>query len=186
MGRHCWTNRLTVEDCPRILCASSFQRIGTFSHAPGAVTTTTSWPSWNGKGNFGSVASQLNLRGTTGLAIFIPAQDVSVDARIDTQTIAVLTTRPHFGGLRYWFKCGCGRRVGRLYLPQEQRVFKCRHCFRITYRSAQTHDQRKYELARSWVAIGEAIQANHLRRKLLGVGALSLRMRWLKSGRIAK
>jgi hypothetical protein len=38
--------------------------------------------------------------------------------------VGLTTTRPHFGGLRWWFVCPlsvegtrCGRRVGKLYLP---------------------------------------------------------------------
>ena len=40
-----------------------------------------------------------------------------------------------------------------------------------------TYDQRKYDLARSWVAINEAIRDLRLRRRLLAVGAIGLRHR---------
>jgi hypothetical protein len=61
----------------------------------------------------------------------------------------IATTRPRFGGLRWWFVCPltvngrpCGRRVGKLYLPPAGRYFGCRHCHDLTYTSCQTHDKR--------------------------------------------
>jgi hypothetical protein len=54
------------------------------------------------------------------------------------------TTRPRFGGVRWWFVCpltvndmGCNRLVSRLYLPPRSRYFGCRHCHRLTYASRQ-------------------------------------------------
>jgi hypothetical protein len=59
-------------------------------------------------------------------------------------TVPLTTTRPRFGGLRWWFRCPlgvkgepCGRRVGKLYLPPRARDFGCRHCHQLTYRSCQ-------------------------------------------------
>jgi hypothetical protein len=66
------------------------------------------------------------------------------------------TTRPRFGGLRWWFVCPlilggrpCGRRVGKLYLPPGARYFGCRHCHELTYTSVQTHDKRVDALRRN-------------------------------------
>jgi len=60
-------------------------------------------------------------------------------------SIRVTTTQPRFGGLRWWFLCPlitngvpCGRRVGKLYLPAQDRYFGCRHCHRLTYTSCQS------------------------------------------------
>jgi hypothetical protein len=64
-------------------------------------------------------------------------------------SVELTTTRPRFGGLRWWFVCPlvvngqpCGRRVGKLYLPPGGRHFGCRHCHELTYTSCQTHDKR--------------------------------------------
>src|SRR5262249_48590815 len=63
--------------------------------------------------------------------------------------VGLTTTRPPFGGLRWWFLCplgvngrACNRRVGKLSLPQHARFFGCRRCHALTYRSAQEHDNR--------------------------------------------
>ncbi|MCI0455832.1 MAG: hypothetical protein L0Z62_02470 [Gemmataceae bacterium] len=63
--------------------------------------------------------------------------------------IRLETTRPRFGGVRWWGRCplvvnkvACRRRVAKLYLPPRARYFGCRACHALTYRSAQTHDKR--------------------------------------------
>lgn len=45
------------------------------------------------------------------------------------------TTRPHYGGMRWWFECpgqGCSRRVAVLY---GGKYFVCRHCRQLAYHS---------------------------------------------------
>jgi hypothetical protein len=58
-------------------------------------------------------------------------------------------TPMHFGGSRWWGRCPlakdgrpCRRRIAKLYLPPGGRYFGCRHCYRLTYKSAQEHDKR--------------------------------------------
>jgi hypothetical protein len=58
--------------------------------------------------------------------------------------VALATTRPMFGGLRWWFICPlivnkqpCNRRVGNLYLPSGSTYFGCRRCHELTYASCQ-------------------------------------------------
>jgi hypothetical protein len=74
--------------------------------------------------------------------------------------IRLVTTRSRFGGLRWWFICPlvvngrpCGRRVGKLYLPPHSRYFGCRHCYDLTYTSAQEHDKRVDALRRNPAAL---------------------------------
>jgi hypothetical protein len=66
-----------------------------------------------------------------------------IEHRVE-EVVRLQTTRPHFGGVRWWFSCPrivddeeCGRRVGKLYRPPEQRHFACRHCLALTYESCQ-------------------------------------------------
>jgi hypothetical protein len=55
------------------------------------------------------------------------------------QTVSLVSTVPHYGGLRWWFLCPrCGRRVGRLHLNAHAPAFACRACHNLTYESAQT------------------------------------------------
>lgn len=61
-----------------------------------------------------------------------------------TEVVPLQSTRPSFGGVRWWFSCPhmldgdtCGHRVGKLYCPLEDRHFACRHCLDLTYESCQ-------------------------------------------------
>ena len=52
----------------------------------------------------------------------------------------LVSTPCHFGGFRYWFRCGltrngrfCGRRVGVLYKAYGSLYWGCRHCHNIGY-----------------------------------------------------
>lgn len=50
--------------------------------------------------------------------------------------VPLLTTRPNYGGRRWWLSCPrCGRRCGVLYLPPGGRHFGCRTCGRLAYAS---------------------------------------------------
>ena len=66
-------------------------------------------------------------------------------ARNCTDPHTLVTTKPHFGGLRWWFicpglRCG-GKRVAKLYRPPNGDLFLCRECYEITHRSSQEHDK---------------------------------------------
>ena len=54
------------------------------------------------------------------------------------QVIALDSTRPHYGGARWWFDClRCERRVRDLHLAGNSYTFACRHCLGLSYESAQ-------------------------------------------------
>ncbi len=60
------------------------------------------------------------------------------------QAVHLQTTRPNFGGVRWWFSCPrtvdgemCGRRVGKLYRTPEGQHFACRQCLDLTHESCQ-------------------------------------------------
>lgn len=59
--------------------------------------------------------------------------------------IPLVSTRPNYGGLRWWFLCPggvalaasrrCWRRVRKLYLEPGHKYFACRHCGDLSYAS---------------------------------------------------
>jgi len=67
------------------------------------------------------------------------------DGNLHRQGIGLTWTPCNFGGERSWFECpGCGRRVGKVYLPcsvyfRGVRVhsFLCRGCYGLTYLQRQ-------------------------------------------------
>jgi hypothetical protein len=62
------------------------------------------------------------------------ANNVTVTAkwadRRETETnVKLVTTKPHFGGVRYWYECpACGHGVAKLYAVDSDRRFLCRRC----------------------------------------------------------
>jgi hypothetical protein len=72
---------------------------------------------------------------------------ISTGERLDYR-IDLTATRPHLGGLRWWFVCpqvvgglACRRRAAKLYLGGL--YFGCRACYDLTYTSCQ--ESRKYD-----------------------------------------
>jgi len=58
--------------------------------------------------------------------------------------VRLVTSTPHYGGLRWWFVCPLkrqdgepGRRVAKLYLPPGGRYFGSREAYGLTYTSCQ-------------------------------------------------
>lgn len=144
MGRQPWTSRLTVEECPIQVCATSFHRAGVFECSPGRLCII-SWQSNQDGAVLGSLKCEMSAYGPGGRAIFIPPQVFNfgeTPCSAGGQTIPLSATRPHFGGGRFWFLCGCGRRSGKMYLPAGQTAFRCRPCYDLTYQSAQQHSKR--------------------------------------------
>ena len=84
-----------------------------------------------------------------------------------TYQIFLTDTTPNYGGRRWWFICPlsrnekpCGRRVGKLYLPNGSVYFGCRHCHNLTYQSTREEladkvDSRLYKIRRRMRAEGE-------------------------------
>ena len=105
-------------------------------------------------------------REPTGWEINIRSQRIADDAFADEQKIYVTNVRPHLGGKRYWLLCPCGTKVGRLYLPFGAQIFRCWHCYNLTYTSSQTHNQCKSRRDREFMAALVARETERLRRLL--------------------
>jgi hypothetical protein len=134
-----WDKKPVVEDCLPLV-ASHWMREGILKvgvHLSG---------SWYWKFTHGHVCTINYEANTTDLAdaylrvmYTLPSKKESFDYRV-----RLTTTRPQFGGLRWWFICplvqggqACGRRVGKLFSPPGARYFGCRHCYDLTYTSCQ-------------------------------------------------
>lgn len=178
MGRCRWTSRLTVEECALFLCVASFHRAGTFVCLAGTISAVT-WKE-SGGATLGGLECRVERNEGTGLALYIRRQCPRLNTVVEDQLIPVTTVRPYLGGKRFWFVCGCGQRVGRLYLPMGQQVFRCRHCYNLTYQSAQTHDQRRDALSRDPFALLAALGNNDPKRSLFAFRAYCQRRERLR------
>ena len=145
MGRQRWTSRGTVEECTIQLSAEDCLRDGLFALSPGN-TGFIGWQSTPDGAPLGRLNYEIRHYGPDGRAICFLRQALTFDGSLrmgSGQTLPVTTTRPHFGGKRYWFRCECGRRSGRLYLTAGETLFRCRLCCDLTYQSAQEHKTRR-------------------------------------------
>lgn len=143
------TDRLTTEDC---ICfdTSDLRRAGLFRTAPGTPCTARR-PDPSGKEPFGVTFWMLpGSNGRAALHLTYALINVLTDPRTTLRETILLDTTPcHFGGFRFWFICPrlpdgfpCNKRVRTLYLPPDSRLFGCRTCYNLTYRSCQEHDAR--------------------------------------------
>jgi hypothetical protein len=55
---------------------------------------------------------------------------------LDNQILHITHLPWHYGGRRAYFRCDCGRTVGKLYAPFGYR-WRCRHCYGLTYATRQ-------------------------------------------------
>ncbi len=80
-----------------------------------------------------------------------------------------LTSTPcHFGGVRWWFACPpCGRRVGILYLPSGGKLFRCRHCYDLSYQSRNDNRRGTWGQIGHYLKRGEQLeeQESNLKRR---------------------
>lgn len=88
--------------------------------------------------------------------------DEPVDYRIQLET-----TRPSFGGLRWWFICPCsGRRAAKLHLPPGGKYFAHRKAYDLTYRSCQ--ESGKFRRLYRHLAIRTGISEAEVHARLKG------------------
>jgi len=180
VGRDRWTTRLTVEQCPIFLDVQVFRRSGALKESPGLPRELT-WKTSENGATVGHLRYRVTQEGPSGLALYFPPQLVAVNGLFipdgGDQLIALEAVRPHLGGVRYWLKCECGKRAGRLYLLVAAAGFRCRRCANLTYRSAQRHDARKDALCRNPALLGAALRSRKPRRRTLGMGAFTQQLR---------
>jgi hypothetical protein len=109
---------------------------------PGAQTAG-SW-GWTYEGEDGPHATiryEADLRDTDNawLRLHYRANGEAVDYKVQ-----LVTTKPNYGGRRWWFICpivrrdgGPPRRVAKLYLPSGSKYFGSRETYGLTYTSCQ-------------------------------------------------
>jgi hypothetical protein len=81
----------------------------------------------------------------------------------------MVSTRPYFGGRRWWFVCplivrgiACNRRAGKLYLPPGAKYFGCRKCHDLTYESCQ--DSHRFDRALGQLGADFGLSAREVRQ----------------------
>lgn len=148
MGRVSWSNRSTVEDCLS-LGISDMVRAGVFKKGPG-ILWTSRWANSRGE-QTAALSYWLHSEpsGNLYLQLSYVITDCSTDIKPLDYSIELTSTPCNYGGTRYWFICPllindrtCGKRVGKLYLPERGEYFGCRACYNLTYKSCKEHDKK--------------------------------------------
>ncbi len=138
-----WNKKAVVDDCLS-LDANHWMREGILK-AKDISSGTWRWTYRNG--NSFSIKYEVNTWDMTDPFVELCYSWVlgtSKQQESADYCVRLTTSRPHFGGLRWWFVCPlivngrpCNRRVGKLYLPPPARYFGCRDCHDLTYTSCQ-------------------------------------------------
>jgi hypothetical protein len=142
-----WNKKATVNDCLS-LDINQLVRLGLVrEYSVGSLSWTNSLT----KDETASIGFILEPLGEDGLTMRLHYTRTgrNGDKENLNYSIVLQTTRPNYGGRRYWFTCPltvngwpCCRRVAKLYLPPGGKYFGCRHCYNLTYKSSQQSDKR--------------------------------------------
>jgi hypothetical protein len=132
MGRSACGRRATCESCLSI-DVRQWHRHGLLRHA--GLRFTWSWT------RHGKPLGSIDVR-TAADAVVLTIKGGSEWGSVELR-VPLTWTRCHLGGARPWFRCTasvggrpCGRRVAKLFW-YGARVFGCRQCCGLTYRSQQ-------------------------------------------------
>ena len=150
----------TVEEC-RSLDVNRWIREGII------VPESRRWGSWVWTNSYtnkqaASIGYEVNTTGSPPwVRLYYTVTPWAGDPVDYDYKIALVSTSPTYGGRRWWWLCPlnhrargtCNRRVGKLYLPSGASYFGCRHCYELSYTSAQEHDPRVSRLANDPMAL---------------------------------
>jgi len=107
-------------------------RDGAFSpgHTTSGTLTWTRSPSGEYIGSIG-YSSDMTAPSSGSVRLHYNHEDTPVDYRV-----SLTTTRPHFGGVRWWFVCPVkGSRAAKLHLPPGGDIFASQQAYGLAYRS---------------------------------------------------
>jgi hypothetical protein len=117
----------------------------------GALRRVAGWMRWERKGETAAAVEFYIQRDPTRrpeLVLVFHVKRGSDRPYLAKQTFPLVSTSPNYGGTRWWFRCVCGRRVAKLYLPPGSTEFLCRHCHEVVY-SSQREGKRDRLLRRA-------------------------------------
>lgn len=135
--------KTTVEECLR-LNASQWTKAGIIT---AGIRQSGGWQWTYSSGNRFSISYDLTTLDIDAASVRVwYSWTLTGERQVHSADYAIglTATRPHLGGLRWWFTCPlvidgrpCRRRVAKLYLPSLARYFGCRQCHDLTYTSCQ-------------------------------------------------
>ncbi len=163
-GRWGWHDKATtVEECRTL-------DVARWVHEGIIAPDTHRWGGWTCTNSYtgeqvASIGYEVNTTGAPPrVRLFYRVTPREGEPEHYDYKILLTTTRPYFGGRRWWFICplvkhgrACTRRAGKLYLPPGGRYFGCRACYELSYTSSQESDKRISRLANDPMALDAAL-----------------------------
>lgn len=137
----------TVEDCT-VLDVADLTRKGLLPRTPAWGWKSLRWTSTATGEEVASIGFMVDTEDERDPFVRL---DYRTNGNPRDYRVRLESSRPPFGGLRWWWRCpvvACGKRVQKLYLPPGSGIFACRSCHRLTYTSVQEHDARVDRLVR--------------------------------------
>ena len=135
--------KVTVEECLVLEVAELARDNIIGRHGDSVLTFEWEWPSAEEKVVSVGYAIELAEDGRPTFRLRYSVGRGGSQQYVDLH-ILLQTTRPHFGGVCWWFTCPiesagqpCNRRIRILYLPRGSDYFGCRACHGLTYQSSQ-------------------------------------------------
>jgi hypothetical protein len=116
----------------------------------------TGFSSWSSRGEtVASIGWTADMRDSPSLTLFYSYTSHGRSAEQVEDRFALIQTKPHFGGARWWILCRCGRRAAQLCKPPGANRFRCRLCYGLAYQSqSETSEWRAYRRVRK---VGERL-----------------------------
>mgnify|MGYP000210929432 CR=1 FL=1 len=162
-GRFNWHQKATTVEESKEISITDFMKRGAFEENQ-LVKGSIKWKSGS---TIGIATKQLD-NGRLYLELNYRFQDSDEEIKIP---ISFTKTKPHFGGVRWWFICpltvngrSCFRRVSKLYLPPGEKYFGCRLCHRLTYKSCQ--ESHQYDRVFAMVALQAGLPFSQVKRAM--------------------
>ena len=139
-GRHWGSGKSTVED-GLTLDINKLVRDG-YIQRGAWVSGTLTWRRVSSGDEIGNIGYEANL---TDLDDAWMRLQYRLNGEPKDYRIALVTTRPNYGGRRWWFRCpATGRRVAKLHSPPGGDIFASRRAYGLAYRSQR---ERAYDRA---------------------------------------
>jgi len=164
----------TVEECLQIdvnkLVAQG--AVGPHRHTKGQI----SWESL--LSNTSSIGYEAQCYGKNGhVDLLYETYSILYGKRTISYRIDLHTTKPHFGGVRWWFICpneDCHTMVAKLYQIPDGDYFLCRTCNNLTYQSCR--DSHKNDEIYRQIAVDTGMSISgvkqHLRNSALQLASI--------------
>ena len=160
LGSGAWTRWPTRPVVESGLTLDLYKLIKNGAFCPGQITSgSLTWTRSHSGEEIGSIgySSDLTAAALGSVRLHYHHAGLPVDYRV-----SLTTTRPYFGGVRWWFVCPVnGDRASKLLLPSGSHMFASRRAFDLAYRSQnETAGDRQLS------------KAQEIRRRFGGSGSL--------------